>query len=415
MEEEIKVSFWAKHKGWIIALIILLVLVIAFFALTMPSNGILSNVTRNTPRGIPDCPADNSIFTHTPVMLDDFTGLVPLGNMDPSSHVFPTDHIYFHPEYDEELGMNHEVDVYAMGDMWITQISSSQNSIDGEVLHTDYSVNFAPCKDISGYFLHMTTLSDKLKNAFEENEAKCSSGKSTGGRDYETCQARVKVEVSAGEKIATGGGLKNQGAFDLGMLDYRIDPLKHANNKRWTSEKHKYTVCPFDQFVSPLREELTAKFSSMDGDPIVGKDDVCGRIDWDVVGTAQGVWFTKGFKGFSPEDTHLALAPHNYEVGKQTFSVGTSISGVESDTYLFDPKSQGNLDLDFSRTVPGETYCYDLFVRDYINPPNQYTDRPFTMLFQMPDEDSLKIKKGSSESCGSAPYELGSDYIEFER
>ncbi len=415
MEEETpKRSFWSKFKWWIIIPSILIVLAIVFFALTMPKNSVLNNITRNTPSGVPSCPSDNSVFTHPPVMLDDFVGLIPLGNMDPPPHVFPTDHIYFHPEYNEETGLNDEVDVFAMGDMWITKITSHQNTIDGEVSHTDYSVDFSPCSEMSGYFIHMTTLSEKLLNAFDENKGSC-NGYSTGGRDYENCEARVEVKVTAGEKIATGGGLKNQGAFDLGMLDYRIEPLSHANESRYSSEKHKYTVCPFDQFVSPLREDLMAKFSNMNGELIVGKDDICGRIDWDVAGTAQGNWYTKGFKGFSPEDTHLALAPHNYEVGEQTFSIGESIDGVEADTYLFTPKDSGIINTDFSKVVPGKTYCYELTKVENQFDPDKRREIPFAMHIYMPDEESLHIEKAAASNCDGETHALGSNYVEFER
>jgi len=415
LEEEIKRSFWSKYKWLIIIPGILLILLIAFVVYTMPKNNLLYGITRNMPNGVPSCPSDNSVFTHAPVNLDELRDLIPLGNLNPPPHVFPTDHIYFHPEYDEALGMSVEVDVYAPGDMWITKISSSQNSIDGRVLHTDYSVNFAPCSDIAGYFLHMTTLSEKLQKAFDKNKGNCKSSNSTGGRDYETCEAGVEVKVAAGEKIATGGGLKNQAGFDLGMLDYRIDPLFHINSPRWQSQKHKYTVCPFDQFVSPLREELMASFTDLNGEPIVGKEDVCGRIDFDIAGTAQGAWFTKGFKGFSPEDTHLALAPHNYEVGKQTFSVGTSVPGVEAETYLFEPKDSGIINVDFSKVVPGETYCYELTEYENRNDPANQEATEFAMHIYMPDGDTLQIEKAASTNCDGSIHKISSDYVEFER
>ena len=415
MEEVIqKRSFWSKNWWWMVVLGIVLVLVVVFYVFVTSGREVIRSVVNNTPKGVPSCPSDNSVFTHTPVMLDDFTSLIPLGNMDPSPHVFPTDHIYFHPEYDNETGINEEVNVYAMGDMWITSIISSQNTINGEVLHTDYSIDFSPCKEISGYFIHMTTLSEKLQNAFDENKGSCNNS-STGGRDYESCQARVEVKVSAGEKIATAGGLKTQGAFDLGMLDYRIEPLYHINESRWKSEKHKYTVCPFDQFVSPLREELMATFSDMNGNPIVGKDDVCGRIDFDIAGTAQGAWFTKGFKGFSPEDTHLALAPHNYEVGKQTFSIGQSVGGVEADTYLFTPQDSGIVDLDFSKVVPGKTYCYELTAYENRYDPANQKATSFAMHIYMPDEETLHIEKAAATNCNGDVYALGPNFVEFER
>jgi hypothetical protein len=45
---------------------------------------------------IPDCPADVSLplFGTSPIALEDIISLIPLGNLNPPSHTFPTDHIY---------------------------------------------------------------------------------------------------------------------------------------------------------------------------------------------------------------------------------------------------------------------------------------------------------------------------------
>ena len=419
MEEINEISFWKKYKWWFLIPLFLIIVFLIFVFFVMQNRGFRNKVTQEIKYGalsnLESCGKEQILFTQTPVKLEDFQGLVPLGNMDPPSHVFPTDHIYFHPYYNEEADMPNEVDIYAPGDMWILKIASNQNSIDGEILHTDYTVDFAPCSEVTGYFIHLTTLSDKLMQAFEENKKDCNSNFSTGGRDYKTCESSVQVEVTTGERIATAGGLKQQGAFDLGLLDYRIEPLKHVNEDRWNSEKHRYTVCPIDYFSSPIKEDIMARFSSTSGDIEVEGDSPCGRIDHDVTGAAQGGWFTKGTKGFSPEDPHLALAPHNIEVKKQTFSVGSSIEGVESDTYLFDPKDSGEIDLNFSKVKSGKTYCYDVFEREYINRPYDYTDKPFTFLIEMPDEEHLNIEKGKPTTCGSGPWEMSSNKVEFER
>jgi len=57
-----------------------------------------SGVTPNTraPAGSVTCGTAKAIFTRSPVALTDFFGWVPLGNMGPPAHTFPTDHQYIY-------------------------------------------------------------------------------------------------------------------------------------------------------------------------------------------------------------------------------------------------------------------------------------------------------------------------------
>ena len=69
---------------------------------------------------IPTCGQESVFFTVSPVTPSDFVSLVPLGNLAPPAHTFPTDHMYFFinlvSESDRELGTV-RVPVYAPGDI----------------------------------------------------------------------------------------------------------------------------------------------------------------------------------------------------------------------------------------------------------------------------------------------------------
>src|SRR4051794_9892847 len=58
-------------------------------------NGGLVPNTR-APIGSVSCGSTKAIFTQSPVALADFFGWVPLGNMGPPGHTFPTDHQYIY-------------------------------------------------------------------------------------------------------------------------------------------------------------------------------------------------------------------------------------------------------------------------------------------------------------------------------
>ncbi len=68
-----------------------------------------------------------ALFDHSPVALDDFMGLVPLSNLGPPGHTFPTDHIYFHIN---RLDPNNwyagtvTAPVFTPGDVWVTEVTS---------------------------------------------------------------------------------------------------------------------------------------------------------------------------------------------------------------------------------------------------------------------------------------------------
>ena len=51
--------------------------------------------TQNIIKGVPVCGEEMEFFSVSPVKLDDLDGLVPLGNLAPPAHTFPTGHMYF--------------------------------------------------------------------------------------------------------------------------------------------------------------------------------------------------------------------------------------------------------------------------------------------------------------------------------
>ena len=368
----------------------------------------------NIPSDLSSCGDEKEFFSVSPLAYEDFTDLAPLGTVSPPSHTFPTDHMYFflqseNPSDPESL--RKKVPVYAPGDMTITSITSQEKSKDGKRESTDYSMDFLPCSEVSGYFIHMSSLSEKLKNEFDSERKRCDEY-STGGYSYNNCNAGVEIKVEAGEEIGTAGGTTNQAALDLGMLDFRNPPLQYANQKRWEG-KSVNTVCPLDYFSSPAREEIYAKVGDNRQKRTI--EPICGQIDQDIAGTAQGVWFTKGtpqnFESSHPEDPHLALVHDNVDYVQPVFSIGNSLqkSGLDAGRYYYTVNKSGNINRDFGKVVPGTIYCFgDITQRFFPDPLS------FIILVEMPTETTLKIEGQEKSSCTSH-YQFSSNYSEFER
>ncbi len=399
-------------------LFLILLAVVAYF-LFGPGRGQLEKFMHsqryNIPSGMASCGEEKEFFSVSPVAYEDFTNLAPLGTVSPPAHTFPTDHMYFfivNENIEDPQSVPNKVSVYSPGDMTITKIGSQEKYQDGKLLNTDYNIDFLPCKDVSGYFIHMSSLSEKLKAEFDAQEKSCSEY-STGGHDYKNCEAGLEIKVEAGEVIGTAGGMVGQGALDIGMLDFRNSPLQYANQKRWEG-KSVNTVCPLDYFSQPAKEEIYEKVGGYSEKRTI--EPLCGQIDQDIASTAQGVWFKKGtpqnFESSHPEDPHLALVHDNVDYAQPVFSIGNSMqkSGLEAGRYYYTVKSFGNINRDFGKVVPGDVYCFD-----GIN--NRFNPDPlgFIIILEMPTEIDLKIEKQSNSSCGKAKYHFSPNATEFER
>lgn len=356
------------------------------------SNGSDSN--GNGPVGLSSCGSNYSFFTAAPVNMDNYYGLIPLGNLNPSGHTFPTDHIYFAKKSESS-----SASLYAPGNATITKISVSQNLTAGT---SDYSITFKPCSDLEAYFLHVLSVSQKLSDVLVPPFS-WDNTYTTGGSTFRNYGKNVSVSINAGEQIGT---VKT---FDLGAYDTRTN-LSFANPSRWTSLSKDHTVCPINYYSGSLKTTLMALFGDWDGDPRRTIAPICGTIEQDVADTAQGAWFKKGTASWQNEDEHLALVHDNVNPNIAKFSMGTSAgaSGLSSGIYEFYPQGSGLVNRDFDDVrSDNNIYCYDVYSwrdNDYIS-----------IVFQLTSNDQLRIEKNSSSSCGSGPWSFTDKYTDFER
>lgn len=356
------------------------------------------------PKQLDRCGDRTEFFTYPLIDIENVSSILPLGTLSPSSHTFPTKHMYWGLK-----GYGFEADddnlpgpytVYAPGDLTITGITSSEYPEEG---FTDYSINYAICGEVTGYFIHLTALSDELTQRLDSPISFCSTD-SHGGRESTSCSYMVSLKVEAGEIIGSVGR-PGQGNFDFGLKDTRVAGIEFANPNR-VQNKDDISVCSLDYYTSSVKAQL---YELLDSEAI--GDARCGTAYQDVAGTLQGIWFvTDGQGDKRDEGPQLALVHHNVDPSSGMISMGTSLEsiGVEAGRYEFSPTNSGLINRDFDQTSAGNTYCYDTYVNGYSPGPERHS-----ILIEMVDENTLRIGPAESSPCKSGNTFDG--FVEFER
>ncbi len=138
---------------------------------------------------------------------------------------------------------------------------------------------------------------------------------------------------------------------------------------------------------------------------------ICGEVEQDEPGTAQGKWYKLGTVEPLGEDQHLALVHDNVDPSRGVFSVGTSVPGLERNAWFFTPQSSGGVNRDFSQvTADGAVYCYEPVGRSGCPPGT-----PLVILLQMTSETTIRIQKRDVARCDTGPWTLDADSVDFER
>jgi len=350
----------------------------------------------SVPDYLPACNS-SSQYTVLPLKETDFFGIWPLGNLNPSGHTLPTDHIYLETTNTERWSKSTQRSrpLYSPGDIWISKISKSENQTMGVA---DYDMEYYLCKDIKGKFGHVGSVSKKIESKLTKPE-RCTEY-TAGGTTFKRCEYELKEEIKAGEQIGTAGDGQS-GMLDIWAIDYRLKPIEFANPKRWRTDSF-YITCPADHFTAELKDKLSKRFSGPNNG-IRTKEPVCGTIDVDIKGAAQGAWFPLGgSEKPGSEDQVLALAFDNIETDKQVFSMGLSgiSKGFKSSTYSFIPKTAGLIDRNFSQvTADNQTYCYNTDTARN----SRYSSEKHAIYVTMPDSKTIRVEDSGRTSCGSGP------------
>jgi hypothetical protein len=208
--------------------------------------------------------------------------ILPLGNLNPPSHTFPTDHIYFYVGYlRPEIG---GVPVFAPGDGIISAIISHTN---------DSKVMVRATNTISYYVDHVV-----LDSAIAQG-----------------------ARITSGQKLGTSGS----GGFgiDLGVTDDARTLTGFITPARYPFETV-HAEAPLKYFEEPMRSRLY---------DLVRRDgaDRDGRIDFDQPGRLIGNWFLETLSVSESSQPGawtklLAFVADNIRPSERRISVGGTLA-----------------------------------------------------------------------------------------
>jgi hypothetical protein len=352
------------------------------------------------------CPAGTDLFTTPPIAIGSMTGWVPLGNLNPPAHTFPTDHQYIYLADPGTTPVPPVVDVVAPGPITISRAKSTHYQ---ETNRTDYAITFLRCREVAGELGHVQSLAPALASRIGAFDRSCSSYSPAPGTTVTQCFApALAVALAAGDPIGTAGGAAGQWGLDLSLWDTRVTPIAFANPDRYPQSgdgfDYRHTVPASDYFAEPARSVVRAKLGRFDGRVQRTAAPYGGTIALDRPGTAQGNWFNPSQPSY-PESAHLALVPDNVDPTIQVFSVGLSQPGLGAGTYPFAPSHQGTVNRNPSEVTPdGGIYCYEL--------PNGSV-----ALLRLTGAGGLQLeaRPGPTSCLAATPYALGAAAVTYRR
>jgi hypothetical protein len=215
------------------------------------------------------------IFTVSPVDPANLSSIVPLGNLNPPGHTYPTDHMYFALK-NGNAGVN-SVKAAAAG----TIIDAYKPG------GTDWKITVQVDKSFFYYYDHITPANG----------------------------IKVGTVLAAGDVVGTNSGLA--AAVDFGVYNYNNAPLAGILDD-CLAESEAYVDSPLKYYAGGLQANLYALAGNTDG-----------KIDYDQAGKLVGDWALAGHKGMESTDYQLAFV---YHVGSNSLriAVGGTLAGGSS-------------------------------------------------------------------------------------
>lgn len=283
-------------------------------------------------------PCENKRFVTPPVDLTRIYEISPLGAIGPPGHTFPTEHLFFHIH---ATGASTEtIPLLTPADVHLTLISFSSGLTNDPV---DYTLWFALCRDVIGYFNHVKAVSPELDAIVSRNECKF-SGESKQTR----CTIETLTQMKNGALMGYVGGY--QGNFDFGAFDLS-KTLLFANPSRYGT-RSLHIQCALDYYGETFKNRMALL--------IARPDKHCGVVAQDIPGTLKGNWFFGASRADlgSDWDKHLGFLQDNGDPGLSVVSVGGTFT--KSGKWEFRPLSSGFVNRSFGEVKPdGYVYCYE--------------------------------------------------------
>lgn len=329
-------------------------------------------------------------FTVIPFDTIDITALVPLGNLNPPTHTFPTDHMYFYC-FTNLASLN----IKSPGHVTIFRITRIRYDAGAPNERVDYSIAMGSDKSYL-YWSHVSQLSPRLLAAVNNfASAKCEKPYATGGTYFEPCYLELSLTATPGETLGIAKTKNGLAGIDFGAVV----------NGTGTN--------PLDFFDASARAQLEPKLGRFDGKVKRTILPLYGESMQDILTTAMGNWYRQGMAR-QPEDNHIALVKDNIDPTKQAFSVGNNQKGLPSGVYYFNPENSGYINRHFAEVkADGNTYCYSLGIPNFPFPGNSLIPST-SIIIRMENGTTLSLEKRNCD-CSCAPYLFSSNKATFTR
>ncbi len=325
---------------------------------------------------LPNC--DGLRFTTLPVDLTQVYEIVPLGNLAPPGHTLPTEHTYMH--FNAGGSSMELFALYAPADVYITSISRGTGFTQDPL---DYTIYFALCRDVIGYYNHVKELSPAL----QQIEASGNCRQNAGDSSYQYCENKLD-KINEGSEMGKVGRL--QGNFDFGLID--ISKTNNFTNPERYGFRSLHVQCPYDYYDEANKQKFFNLITRND-------EKQCGEVMQDVKGTAQGNWFyanARADRG-SDWDKYLSLVYDNKDTSLQVISIGGTFTTAS--VWKFTPQNNGAVNRNFSQVTPNrQIYCYDA------------VGQQGRILLQLASETELKIEAQSGNCAESQVFQNAFTY-----
>lgn len=334
------------------------------------------------------------LFNSPPAVDDTYNNISPLGHTSSyngiTGHVFPVDHMSFdlkHVTPGDRMTPSLPAILLAPADVEIYQVSHTTYEKDGKVTGNDYAVFYAPCREVTGYFGHVTSISHKIQIAIDHaDQKKCHAPFTTGGEGsltFKQCNYSFLLSLKSAEKIGTAGGpdVMTQG-FDYGVYDMRIQPLPFVDQKYWTP-LNLHAVCGLYYYPDgTVKKTLLSKINNTKKDTNGLPD--CGTNMWDKAGTIQGNWILPNTPtGKVPDPQGLTIMHLYYDPSQGLIDWGGTIA--PAGTLQFKIKNSGFINRDPAEVkTDGMVYCFQ--------DPSFGPAYSSSIMVQLVDSNSLKIQ-----------------------
>jgi hypothetical protein len=335
-----------------------------------------------------------------PMNVEDFIYFANIGWVP--GKIFPCDHGGF-----LLADITKQVPVFSPADMTITRIMATVQTQWG---YTDYALTLSVNQDEFQVIIgHMSALHKDIQAIVAAyGDVECDTLISLD-KMFIHCLMWVNIPVSAGDTLGMAGSNPGQNGLDFGTYD-KTRKIEFATD-RFDGYLYPYTVSPLDYFTEEICAILIpiCGFSLCNGEFTVRTvPPVGGTVDFDIPGTAQGIWFKVG-EPFSPVDPHMALVYHNVDPSVPIFSIGTGLPDLDEGSYTFTIADTGYVDRPFHEVKPdGHMYRYNVWYHC-----STALSMRAVLLLQMTDETHLKIEKQDVDT--GPPWEFTENAVLYDR